>query len=146
MTLPTQPDIETVLASCVRTVREILLPELQSEWARYSGDLCVASLEYALGLLQEDRNRTRRDELATAVDALRRKIAQAGGAAWREAVRAESPFVAASALLVAAQNDPGALADHVRAALYPLLDAQLDAEMTRAMPLFAAFARNMVGR
>lgn len=146
MTLPTQPDIETVLESCAKTVREILLPELQSEWARYSGDLCAASLEYALGLLQGDRNRTRRDELAAAVDALRPKIAEAESAAWRETLRADSPFVAASALLVAAQNESGPLADHVRAALYPLLDAQLDAEMARAMPLFAAFARNMVGR
>lgn len=146
MTLPIQPDIETVLESCARTVREILLPELQSEWARYSGDLCAASLEYALVLLQGDRNRTRRDELTAAVDELRPKIAEAGDAAWRESLLSDSPFVAASALLVAAQNHPGPLADHVRAVLHPLLDAQLDVDLAGALPLFAAFARNMVGR
>ncbi len=146
MTLPIQPDVETVLESCAKTVREILVPELQSEWARYSGDLCAASLEYALRLLQENRNRARRDQLAAAVDGLRPEIAEAGGAIWRETLLADSPFVAASALLVAAQNDPGPLADHVRAILHPLLDAQLDADLASAMPLFAAFARNMVGR
>jgi hypothetical protein len=151
MTLPIQPDIETVLESCAHTLREVLLPEIESEWGRYSGDLCVASLEYALGLLKGDRNAGRREELAAAIENLRPEITAAdleepSIEEWNAALRAPSPFVAASALLVAAQNHPGPLADRVRAGLHPLLHAQLDAEMTAAMPLFAAFARNMVGR
>jgi hypothetical protein len=146
MTLPIQPDIETVLESCAYTLREVLLPEIKSEWGRYSGDLCVASLEYALGLLKGDRNAARREELAAAIERLRPDVAAAEHGAWSRALEAPSPFVAASALLVAAQNNPGPLADRVRAALHPLLHAQLDAEMAAAMPLFAAFVKNMVGR
>ena len=146
MTLPIQPDIETVLESCAHTLREVLLPEIESDWGRYCGDLCVASLEYALGLLEGDRNAGRCEELAAAIERLRSEVAAADGDEWSAALRVASPFGAASALLVAAQNAPGPLADRVRAELHPLLHAQLDSEMSAAMPLFAAFARNMVGR
>jgi hypothetical protein len=146
MTLPIQPDIETVLESCAQTLREVLLPEIESEWGRYNGDLCVASLEYALGLLQGDRNAARREALAGAIERLRPEITAAGRDAWCAALRAPSPFAAASALLVEAQNEPGPLAERVRAELHPLLHEQLDAEMAAGMPLFAAFARNMAGR
>jgi hypothetical protein len=146
MTLPIQPDIETVLESCAHTLREVLLPEIESEWGRYSGDLCIASIEYARGLLKGDRNAGRRAELAAAIERLRPDVAAADRRKWHGALDAPSPFVAASALLVAAQNDPGPLADRVRAVLHPVLHAQLDAEMAAAMPLFAAFAKNMVGR
>ena len=146
MTLPIQPDIETVLESCARTVREVLLPEMESEWGRYSCDLCAASLDYAMGLLKGDRNVARRTSLGAAIEELRPVLAAAGVDAFREALDAASPFVAASALLVAAQNHPGPLADRVRAALHPVLNTQLDAELTAAIPLLAAFARNTVGR
>ena len=146
MTLPIQPDIETVLESCAHTLREVLLPEIESEWGRYNGDLCVASLEYALGLLQGDRNAARREALAQAIERLRPAITAADRDVWNTALRAPSPFAVASALLVAAQNEPGPLAERVRAELHPLLHEQLDAEMAAAMPLFAAFAKNMVGR
>lgn len=151
MTLPIQPDIETVLESCAQTLREVLLPEIETEWGRYSGDLCVASLEYAIGLLKGDRNTSRREQIAQAVEQIRPAIeaAELGDSSreeWNAAFESPSPFGAASALLIAAQNQPGALADRVREVLHPLLHSQLDAEMAASMPLFAAFARNMVGR
>ena len=75
-------------------------------------------------------------------NSLEDKVAQFVGLCER--LRAEN--ITLRQQLVAAQNDPGPLADHVRAILHPLLDAQLDADLASAMPLFAAFARNMVGR
>jgi hypothetical protein len=146
MTLPIQPSIETVLESCRNTLREVLLPEIESEWGRYNGDLCIASLEYALGLLEGDRNAARREALAGAIERLRPEIASADLEAWSSALGESSPFAAASALLVVAQNEPGPLAERVRGELHPLLHEQLDAEMAAGMPLFGAFARNMVGR
>jgi hypothetical protein len=143
MTLPVTPDAETVLVSCVATLRDVVLPEVESDWGRYSAELCVASMEYALGLLGEDRNETRRRDLAQAIEAVAADVRASGGAAWIAALEGSSPFAVAGQLLVEGQNDPGPLAERVRAALHPLLHAQLDSEMTAGLPLFAAFAKNM---
>ncbi|MBW2314664.1 MAG: hypothetical protein JRH10_10770 [Deltaproteobacteria bacterium] len=143
MTLPVTPDAETVLASCVATLRDVVLPEVESDWGRYSAELCVASIEYALGLLGEDRNETRRRGLAQAIEGVAADVRASGGTAWIAALEGSSPFVIAGKLLVAGQNDPGPLAERVRASLHPVLHAQLDAELTAGLPLFAAFAKNM---
>lgn len=145
MTLPVSPDVDTILESCIETLRDVVVPEVDSEWARYSGELLVGSLEYARVLLRGDRNAGRRQALDAAIETLRPSVQRSGSAAWLEALEDESPFVVASNLLVEAQNDPGPLADEVRAVLHPLLYAQLDADLLNAMPLFAAFARNMAG-
>jgi hypothetical protein len=153
MTLPVTPDVETVLRSCAETVRDILLPEVESEWGRYSGELCVASIEYAIGLLAGDRSTSRRDALQQAIDGLRGDIERLDPHTrddeldpWTVALEAPSPFVAASMLLVASQNEPGPLADRVREVLHPVLYEQLDGELAASMPLFAAFARNISGK
>ena len=145
MTLPVSPDVDTILGACIETLRDVVVPEVDNEWARYSGELLIGSLEYARGLLREDRNGERRAALAGAVDGLRSSVEGSGKAEWAAALDDASPFVAASRLLVAAQNDPGPLADEVRSVLHPLLHAQLDAEMASAMPLFIPFAKNMSG-
>lgn len=143
MTLPVTPDAETVLASCLETMRDVVLPEVESDWGRYSAELCVASIEYALGLLGEDRNETRRRALAEAVERVAPDVRASESPVWLAALEGSSPFVVASQLLVAGQDDPGPLAERVRAVLHPVLHAQLDAEMTAGLPLFAAFAKNM---
>ena len=146
MSLPVGPDLENVLASCLETVREVLLPEARSDWARYSGSLCVASLEYAIGMIGEDRNASRRAGLAEAVAALRESVEALGDPRLDAALALESPFEQASALLVAAQDIGGEAGETIRAGLHPVLLGQLDQEFGAAMPLFAAFARNMVGQ
>jgi hypothetical protein len=145
MTLPVNPDVETVLRSCAETLRGVLLPEIESDWGRYSGELCVASLEYAIGLLAGDRNAPRREELARALAGLRSAVEASGSAEMSAALSESSPFEAASKLLVAGQNEPGDTSDRIREQLHPLLYAQLDDEMAAAMPLFIAFAKNMAG-
>jgi hypothetical protein len=148
MTLPVAPDVETILDSCIETLRDVVVPSVEGEWPRYSAELMVGSLEYAKHLLREDFDAIRRAELGRALDEVREIVAAEPAdleLEWSEALAAESPFEAASRLLVACQNSGGPLAEQVRAALHPVLRAQLDSEMDRTMGLFAAFARNMVG-
>lgn len=143
MSLPVHPDAENVLRSCAETLQKVVLPEVETDWGRYSASLCIASLEYAIGLLQGDRNTPNREELALAVEGLRSGLGDEAPSAMREALQADSPWEAASALLVASQNEGGELGEQVRAALHPVLYGQLDREMAAAMPLFIAFAKNM---
>jgi hypothetical protein len=143
MTLPVNPDVETILDSCIETLRDVVLPNVEGQWPRYSADLLIGSLEYAKQLLAEDLNARRRAELAAAVDEVRTFVAGESEPHWAEALAADSPFEAASRLLVAGQNHPGPVADGVRGILHPLLNAQLDAEFARTIGLFGAFARNM---
>jgi hypothetical protein len=145
MTLPVSPDVDTILGACIETLRDVVVPEVDTEWARYSGELLIGSLEYARGLLHEDRDGERREALAGAVDGLRSSVEGSGKAEWVAALDDASPFVVASRLLVAAQNEPGSLSDEIRGVLHPLLLAQLDAEMGKTMPLFIPFAKNMSG-
>jgi hypothetical protein len=143
MTLPVNPDVETILDSCIETLREVVLPNVEGEWPRYSADLLVGSLEYAKQLLGEDLNAKRSAELAAAVDRVRELVETDAEPHWNEALAFDSPFEAASRLLVAGQNHPGPVADGVREILHPVLNAQLDAEFARTIGLFGAFARNM---
>ena len=146
MTLPVNPDVETILDSCIETLKDVVLPGVEGEWPRYSADLLVGSLEYAKQLLAIDRNAERRAELAAAVDEVRPLVASESEPDWAEALASDSPFEAASRLLVAGQNHPGPVADRVRGILHPVLNAQLDVEFARTIGLFSAFARNMAAR
>jgi hypothetical protein len=49
----------------------------------------------------------------------------------------------ASKLLVAGQGDTSALAEELRAALHPLLEQQLEAQLAASFPLLGAFVANM---
>ncbi len=146
MTLPVAPDVETILDSCIETLRDTVVPHVEGEWPRYSAELLVGSLEYAKHLLREDLNAARRAELQRALDAVREIVASDAAPEWSEALAAQSPFEAASRLLVHCQNSEGELARRVRDTLHPVLHAQLDAEMGRTLGLFSAFARNMAGQ
>ncbi len=149
MTLPVGPDLETILDSCIETIRDVVLPAVEGDWPRYSADLVVGSLEYAKHLMKENINESRRTELSAALREVQGVVAGGRDPEWKEALGEDSPFVAASRLLIACQNsEEGAdrdVADRVRALLYPVLDSQLDAEVARTMGLFSAFARNMHG-
>ena len=123
MTLPVRPDVDTILEACIETLREVVVPEVDSDWGRYSGELLIGSLEYARGLLHEDRNAEHRAALARAVHGLRATVETSAGPEWRAAFEDSSPFETASRLLVAAQNDPGPLADEVRGVLHAVLRA-----------------------
>ncbi len=145
MTLPVAPDVETILDSCIETLRDVVAPSVDGEWPRYSAELMVGSLEYVKHLLSEDFDKSRREELGRALDEVREVVANDSAPEWSEALAEESPFEAASKVLVAGQNLGGDVAERVRAILHPVLHAQLDAEFGRTLGLFGAFARNMAG-
>ncbi len=145
MTLPVAPDVETILDSCIATLRNVVVPAVERERPRYHADLMVGSLEYAKHLLREDFGASRREELGRALEEVRKIVAADPAPEWVEALGEDSPFEAASRLLVACQDIGGGTAERIRGILHPVLHAQLDAEMGRTMGLFSAFARNMVG-
>jgi len=146
MTLPVAPDVETILDSCIETLRDTVVPHVEGEWPRYSAELLVGSLEYAKHLLRADLDAARRLELDRALDAVREIVTSDPAPEWSEALAESSPFEAASKLLVHCQNSGGELARRVRGTLHPVLYSQLDAEMGRTLGLFSAFARNMAGK
>jgi hypothetical protein len=144
LTLPVTPNVETILRSCVTTLNAEIVPELTSDWGRYSGKLVAASLEYALTLLSDpEAPAQRRRELAAAIEALRPSIEAAENPEFAAALQAGSPYEVASELLVAGQGDSSALAEDLRAALHPLLEQQLEAQMAASLPLLGAFVANM---
>ena len=144
MALTVTPSIETILRSCVATLNSEIVPELTSDWGRYSGKLVAASLEYALTLLADpEAPARRRQELADAIEALRPSIEASGRPEFTAALEAGSPYEVATKLLVAGQGDSSALAEELRAALHPLLEQQLEAQMAASFPLLGAFVANM---
>ncbi len=144
MALTVTPNVETILRSCIATLDAEIVPELTSDWGRYSGKLVAASLEYALTLLSEpEAPAQRRRELAEAIEVLRPSIEAAGRPEFTAALEADSPYEVASKLLVAGQSDSSALAEELRAALHPLLEQQLEAQLAASFPLLGAFVANM---
>ncbi len=145
MTLPIGPDADTILAACVETLRDVVLPNVEGEWPRYSADLMVGALEYTRSLLDTNPEQARRVELAATLASVAELVEASGEAHFIEALDETSPFEVASRLLVACQNHPGELASSIKAQLHPVLIGQLDAEMGRSFGMFLAFARNMTG-
>ncbi|MCC6382358.1 MAG: hypothetical protein IT304_07600 [Dehalococcoidia bacterium] len=143
MSLPVVPDTETILRSCARVLQDVVLPGLEDDWQRFSAALMVGSLQYAIGVMHEDRGAAHRAELATAIAGLKGDLAEEelGAAAANP-----SPFEVASAMLVWAEEHPGAQAEAVRAALYPVLYRQMEQEAAAATPMMEAFGVAMRGR
>jgi len=146
VTLPVQPSVETILRACVATMRDVVLPELESEWGRFSGGLLMGSLEYAIGLLDGDRAAQHRAALSAAIEGLRPLVEASATGELGDAFDSSSPFEVATRLLVFGQGNPGPVGEQVRAALHPLLFGQLDDELTAAAPLLENFAAAMRGR
>ena len=145
MSLPVPPDVETILENCIATLRDVIVPDVHDEWARFSAGLLMGALAYAIGQLGEDRAGQHRADLAAAIAQLRPVLQKAHEPEALEALDGASPFEAASRLLVWGQNNPGELANEVREALHPVLFAQLQQEMEAAAPIMEALGRGMRG-
>ena len=55
MTLPVLPEVETILANSAQVLRDVVLPDLTDEWPRNCARVIAGALDYAIGLLKEDR-------------------------------------------------------------------------------------------
>lgn len=145
MSLPVPPDAETILQNCIVTLREIVVPDVRDEWARFSAELLIGAIEYAIGRLGEDRAEGHRVELGAAVETLRRAIDESAEEELVLAVQQDSPFEAASRLLVWSQNRPGPLADRIQSTLRPVLLDQMHREMDAAEPIMTVLRKGMRG-
>lgn len=141
MTLPVPPDVETILRNSAEVLRDVVLPETTSDWARSSAALLVGALDYAVDLLKEDHGARNRAELAAALV----EFEAAADAKQVPSTRGDSPFETASTLLVWAQDNPGSAADAIRSALHPVLREQLDRELASSRAMFSAMASMMRG-
>ena len=145
MSLPVPPDVETILSNGIATLRDVILPDTHDEWARFNAGLLIGALEYAIAQLGENRAGEHRADLRAALERLRGVVEQSGQQAPLAALQAESPFEAASSLLVWSQNNPGALANELRGILHPVLFAQMERESEAAEPIMGALQRGMRG-
>lgn len=145
MTLPVPPDPRTILQNSIVTLREIVAPLAEDEWARFNASLLIGALEYALVGFEKDRGAAHRAALAEKVAGLRPVIEASGDGELIAALGEESPFEAASKMLVWGQNHPGKIATEIRKALHPELYAQLNEEIAASEPMMGAFARGMAG-
>lgn len=145
MTLPVPPDPKTILQNSIVTLREVVAPLAEDEWARFNASLLIGALEYALIGLEKDRGAEHRAALAAKVASLRAVVEKADDSELVAALREASPFEAASKMLVWGQNHPGSVAKEIQKTLRPELYAQLDEEIKAASPMMGAFVRGMAG-
>lgn len=142
MTLPVLPEVETILANSATVLRDVVLPGLTDEWPRSCTRVIAGALEYAIGLLREDRTVRHRVQL----DEVLARLAQGAPAELAAIASGEgSPFERSSAALVWSREHDGPDAERVRELLHPVLVAQLDEEAAAAEPLLTALHVAMRG-
>jgi hypothetical protein len=136
------PTRRELLQGAIRTIDEVLLPELQTTWARNSASGLLGQLRYALAREASDSLAAQDAELASCLEGLLEEypelreaasaIAASGNASWDLRERA-------GRLLVHALDNDAAAADAVRARLRPLLTAHVAQDLAETGPMLQAF-------
>ena len=126
-----RPSDGALWASVAETLRRVVLPQLADTWARAQAIQLIGLAEQARGRGGDPAHRYT-EELVTALESI------ADNPLVHEHWPGEPHAVAAAALAAAVPRDDDA-ADEVRAALRPLLVAQLDEELALSSPLMEAF-------
>ena len=136
---PTMPDL---LNGAIHTLEEILIPEIESAWARSSALGLVGQLRYALARAERDSLAAQNAELAECVDgllaefaelrALVSEIEETGDPSWDLRERA-------SHLLVHALDSETPAAQAIRRHLRPLVRAHAGQDLAETLPMFHAF-------
>lgn len=143
MTLPVLPSVEPILANSASVLRSVVLPSLSEDWPRTCTRIVAAALDYANGLLREDRGAANRAELEHALAVVGERCT---GEVAALAAGDGSPFARASAVLVWGQGHDDASAVLARDLLHPVLLGQLERETVEADQLMAALAMAMRGK
>lgn len=139
-----RPTTSELLDGAIRTIEDVLLPDLQSAFARSTATLLAGQLRYALARLDDESLATQTDELAACLDTLcaefaaLREVADAAPTTGDAAVdtRERAGRLLAHAVGSPDGDDAGRA---VRERLRPLLVAQLQSDMASATPLLHAF-------
>jgi hypothetical protein len=137
-----KPGPVELLEAAIRTIEEVLAPELQTPWARASAIGLVGQLRYGLQRIAHDSLEEQDDALETCLEALLGEHAE-----LRDAIAEVSSVdqrswdlrARAAHLLVWAQGREGAPADAVRGVLRPLLIGQARQDLGESGPMLAAF-------
>jgi hypothetical protein len=142
MTGERYPTVPQLLQSAIRTIEEVLMPELQTQWAGSSAMGLVGQLRYALARGERDSLAAQDAELAGCLEGLLgefpklrellSEIEPSGNASWdlREQV---------SRLLIFALDGQSPAAAAIRARLRPLLTAQVLQDLAETGPMLQAF-------
>ena len=118
------------------TVRRVLLPAMEDEWARAAAVQLIGLARYA-ATRSAGRVEVNAAELAEVLDAL---ASNPLVARHRPASRSPADvFAVAGAVLADAVNDDGPAGDEVRAVLRPMVMRQLDDELAVTGPLVPYF-------
>lgn len=141
MTLPVLPDVDTILANSATVLRDVVLPALDDEWSRSCTRIIAAALDYAIGLLGDDRDVRRRTELEAALAELSARM----GADHRDIAGDGSAYERASRALVWSREHDGPEAATVRSVLHPVLVAHLDEEAAASSSVLEALHVAMRG-
>jgi hypothetical protein len=136
------PTLPQLLQSAIRTIEEVLMPELQTQWAGSSAMGLVGQLRYALARGERDSLAAQDAELSGCLEELLDEfpelrellsaIEPSGDASWdlREQV---------SRLLIFALDGQTPAAAAIRARLRPLLTAQVLQDLAETGPMLQAF-------
>ena len=136
------PTLSQLLESAIRTIEEVLMPELQTPWARSSAMGLVGQLRYALARGECGSLAAQDAELEGCLEGLLDEfpglrellstIETSGDASWDLRERA-------SRLLVFALDGQAPEAAAIRARLRPLLTAQVMQDLAETGPMLQAF-------
>ena len=128
----TRPSDEAIWASMADTLRSVVLPAIDDDWARQTVIQLAGLADYAR-TRPDDDHADRRERLRTALDSL-------SGNALVPTNESEPDEVSAAAIaLTSAVGRDDSDAREVRAALRPLLLADLDADLDATEMLDDAF-------
>lgn len=135
---PTQAEL---INSAIRTVEEILGPELRTQWARASAGQLVGLLKYTLARQGTDSLTRQEGELRATLAALYAEQPALGEVAAEAPVAAtlDGLLTASGALLAWADGREGEEADAVRATLRPLSMRHVAEDLAEAGPLLQGF-------
>ena len=136
------PTLSQLLQSAIRTIEEVLMPELQTPWAESSAMGLVGQLRYALARGECGSLAAQDAELEDCLEGLLGEfpelrellsaIEPSGDASWDLRERA-------SRLLIFALDGQAPAAAAVRARLRPLLTAQVLQDLAETGPMLQAF-------
>jgi len=142
VTTARHPTCAELLESAIRTVEDVLTPELASDWARGAAIGLVGQLRYALAREAGDTLDAQDTELSDCLEALANEfpaisvalseVPKSGDVSWD--LREQ-----AGRLLVFALADTGDAGDAVRARLRPLLVAHVSQDLVQSGPMLQAF-------
>ncbi len=141
MTLPVLPEVDTILANSATVLRDVVLPALDDEWSRSCTRIIAAALDYAIGLLGDDRGVRRRAELEAALAEMSARL----GADLPDIGGEGTAYERASRALVWSREHDGSDAETVRSVLHPVLVAHLDDEAAASANVLEALHVAMRG-